>query len=436
MREPLRLVVILGALSAFGPLSVDFYLPGLPRLTRDFGVGASAGQLTLTACVLGLAVGQLAAGPLSDRFGRRPPLLAGLAAYCAASVACAVAPSVWALVAFRAIQGLGGAAGIVVSRSVVRDLRSGVSAARLFSILMLVVGVVPVLAPVAGGQLLRVTSWRGLFLILAAVDAAILVATALWLHETPPPERRQRAGQTAAGFLQLLRDRLFLAYALVLGLSFAEMFSYIAGSSFALQDIYGLSPQLYGGVFGLNALGIVACSQLNRALLGRLGPERLLARRRHGRRDRRRDAARGRAHGRDRPARDPAVPVRRRRLDRARDPERGRTRAHRLPARGGKRLGAAGRVPVRLRRGCRAARRRRGQGDGGADGAPDRALRRGSARRGRRRQKPGSRSHCGGRRRDDPPSPAYAGFGSGSIARSARSISCSSSATSVSFPAR
>jgi DHA1 family bicyclomycin/chloramphenicol resistance-like MFS transporter len=276
MSDRLRLVVILGVLSAFGPLSIDLYLPGLPRLTSDFGASASAGQLTLTACILGLAFGQLVVGPLSDRFGRRPPLLAGLALYCAASVACAVASSVWLLVGLRLVQGLSGAAGIVVARSIVRDLRSGVAAARLFSLLMLVLGSVPVIAPVVGGQLLRVTSWRGLFLVLAGVDAAILAAVALTLHETLPPERRRRAGGAVSGFLQLLRDRLFLAYAVVLGLAGAEVLSYIAGSSFVLQDLYGVSPQLYGAIFGLNALGIIACSQLNRMLLGRVSPERLL----------------------------------------------------------------------------------------------------------------------------------------------------------------
>jgi MFS transporter, DHA1 family, multidrug resistance protein len=276
VHDRLSLLVVLGLLSAFGPLSVDFYLPGLPKLTSDFGASASSGQLTLTACVLGLGFGQLAAGPLSDRFGRRPPLLAGLALYCAASVACAVAPSVSVLVGLRLVQGLSGGAGIVISRSIVRDLRSGVAAARLFSVLMLVVGVVPVLAPVVGGQLLHVVSWRGLFFVLAGIDAVILAATVLSLRETLPRERRQQGGDTVSGFRELLRDRLFLAYALVLGLAFAEMFSYIAGSSFVLEDLYGLSPQLYGGLFGLNALGIVACSQLNRALVGRVSPEQLL----------------------------------------------------------------------------------------------------------------------------------------------------------------
>jgi MFS transporter, DHA1 family, multidrug resistance protein len=273
--QRVRLVVILGALAAFGPLSVDFYLPALPRLTRDFDAAASAGQLTLSACVLGLALGQLVAGPLSDRLGRRPPLLVGLVAYGVASLACAAAPSIWLLVLFRLVQGLSGAAGLVISRSIVRDLRSGVEAARLFSILILVVGVVPALAPVVGGALLGVTTWRGLFVILAIVDAAILVAVALWLAETLPLERRRTAG-AARGFGELLRDRLFLVYAVTLGLGFAAMFAYIAGSSFVLQDIYGVSPTVYGVVFGVNAVGLVACSQVNRALVGRLSPERLL----------------------------------------------------------------------------------------------------------------------------------------------------------------
>ena len=271
-----RLVVVLGAMSAFGPLSIDFYLPGLPRLTSDFDASASAGQLTLTACLLGLAFGQLAFGPLSDRFGRRPPLIVGLIVYCGASFACAAAQDVWTLVALRLVQGLSGSSGIVIARSVVRDLRSGVGAARLFSIIMVVVGVVPFLAPILGGALLHATTWRGLFVILGVVDAFILAGVLGWLPETLPHERRQRGGQTAAGFLQLLGDRIFLAYAAVLGLNFAAMFSYIAGSSFVLEDIYGVSPQEYGLIFGVNALGIVVCSQVNRSLVARASPERML----------------------------------------------------------------------------------------------------------------------------------------------------------------
>ena len=272
----LRIVVVLGALSAFGPLSIDFYLPGLPRLTSDFDASASAGQLTLTACLLGLAFGQLAFGPLSDRFGRRRPLIVGLAVYCGASLACAAAPDVWTLVALRAVQGLSGSSGIVIARSVVRDLRSGVGAARVYSMIMLVVGVVPLLAPIVGGALLHTTTWRGLFVILGVVDAFILAGVLAWLPETLTPDRRQRSGGTAAGFLELLTDRIFVAYAVVLGLNFAAMFSYIAGSSFVLEDIYGVSPQEYGVIFGVNALGIVAASQLNRTLVARASPERML----------------------------------------------------------------------------------------------------------------------------------------------------------------
>jgi DHA1 family bicyclomycin/chloramphenicol resistance-like MFS transporter len=276
VKIPARVVAVLGALSAFGPISIDFYLPGLPQLTSDFDAPASAGQLTLTACLLGLAVGQLVFGPLTDRFGRRPPLLAGLAVYLLASVACAAAPDIWVLIGLRLVQGLSGSAGIVVARSVVRDLVSGVEAARLFSILMVVIGVAPILAPILGGALLHVTSWRGLFVILAAVDACILAASARWLPETLPPERRRRAGEAGVGFRELLRDRFFLAYSVVMGLAFAAMFSYIAGSTFVLEGIHGVSPQLYGVIFAVNALGITAASQLNRVMLGRRSPRRML----------------------------------------------------------------------------------------------------------------------------------------------------------------
>jgi MFS transporter, DHA1 family, multidrug resistance protein len=277
MRISPRLVVVLAALSAFGPLSIDFYLPGLPRLTSDFDAGASVGQVTLTACLLGLAVGQLFVGPLSDRLGRRPPVFAGLVLYCAASLACAAAQSIWVLVALRLVQGLSGSAGIVVARSVVRDLVEGVEAARLYSILMAMLGIVPILAPILGGAFLHVTSWRGLFVILAAVDAGILAATWRWLPETLPADRRRKPGTVGIGFLDLLRDRFFAAYAVVMGLGFAAMFSYIAGSSFVLEDLHGVSAQAYGVIFGVNALGIVAASQLNRALVGRASPRQLLA---------------------------------------------------------------------------------------------------------------------------------------------------------------
>jgi len=275
----IRLVLILGALSAMGPLSIDFYLPGLPELSDDLHASASQAQLTLTACLAGLAVGQLLAGPLSDRLGRRPPLLIGLACYAAASLACALSPTIYALVLLRLVQGFAGAGAIVIARAIVRDLRSGAAAARLYSVLMLVTGLAPMLAPILGGQLLQVMSWRGLFVGLAAAGVLLLLGSVSWLAETLPPAMRHGGTwrETKGTFHRLAGDRVFVGYALVLGLSFGEMFAYIAGSPFVLEDVYGVSPQLFAVVFGVNALGIVACSQLNGLLVGRFGPTRLLA---------------------------------------------------------------------------------------------------------------------------------------------------------------
>lgn len=264
-----QLIVLLGALSAFGPLSIDMYLPGLPDLRRDFDTGASSTQLTLSACLLGLALGQMLAGPLSDALGRRRPLLIGLAAYATASFLCAFAPSVGALVGLRFVQGAAGAAGIVIARAIVRDLYSGVAAARFFSQLMLVNGTAPILAPLLGGQLLRFTPWRGIFVVLAAIGAILCAAAALGLKDTLHPVNRRTGGTrgTLATFRRLLTERAFVGYLLSSGFAFAAMFSYISGSPFVLQEIYGLSPQGFSLLFGINALGIVAIGQINGRLV-------------------------------------------------------------------------------------------------------------------------------------------------------------------------
>jgi MFS transporter, DHA1 family, multidrug resistance protein len=259
-RARLRLVLILGGLTAFAPLSIDMYLPGLPALGDDLSAGASAVQLTLTACLAGLAIGQLVAGPLSDRLGRRRPLLAGVGAYTLASALCAAAPTVWALAGLRFVQGATGAAGIVIARAIVRDTHDGVALLRFFSMLMLVTGLAPILAPVLGGQVLEVTSWRGIFLVLAAIGALLLVAALAGLGETLPPERRREGGvrATARTMASLLRDRHFAGFALAGGLAFGAMFTYISGSPFVLQEIYGASPQAFSAVFAANSVGIVA----------------------------------------------------------------------------------------------------------------------------------------------------------------------------------
>jgi MFS transporter, DHA1 family, multidrug resistance protein len=273
------LVLALGALTAFGPLSLDMYLPGLPDLSRDLGASASLAQLTLTACMIGLAAGQLLAGPLSDARGRRRPLLAGLALYAIASALCAVAPSIWALIPLRLIQGAAGAAGIVIARAVVRDLHEGDAAARFYALLMLVNGLAPIVAPIAGGQLLGVTDWRGVFWALAAIGVALFLVGWRWVPETLPAADRHGGGlgATAAVFHRLLRSRVFMGYTLAQGLGSAMMFCYIADSPFVVQDIYGLSAQAFSVVFAVNAIGIVALAQLSGRLVGRVSPRTLLA---------------------------------------------------------------------------------------------------------------------------------------------------------------
>ncbi|MBE1471834.1 DHA1 family bicyclomycin/chloramphenicol resistance-like MFS transporter [Kibdelosporangium phytohabitans] len=275
----LRFTLILGALSGFAPLSIDMYLPGFPAMTQQLGASASQIQLTLTAFVVSLAIGQAIAGPLSDSFGRRRPLIAGLVLYAVASVACAFAPSAYALVAFRFVQGLGAAAGIVIARAAVRDLFSGVALARFFSTLMLVTGLAPILAPVIGGEVLRFTSWRGIFLVLSVFGAVLLLSTVLGLPETLAGERRRpaRVGAVMRSYGALLRDRIFLGYALTSALLFAALFAYISGSPFVLQELYGLTPQQFGWVFGVNSVGIMIAGQLNGLLLRWSSPRALIA---------------------------------------------------------------------------------------------------------------------------------------------------------------
>ena len=274
----LKLVLIIGGLSAFGPLSIDLYLPALPSLTRDLGGSPSLVQLTLTACLLGLAMGQLVAGPLSDALGRRRPLFVGLAAYALASLLCALAPSVAVLVVLRLIQGTAAAAGIVIARAVIRDVYEGSDVARFLALTMLISGLAPILAPMAGGQLLRITSWRGAFVVLAAIGLLLLVAAAVGLPETLRPERRRSGGvrETLTTFRGLVADRMFMGYALSSGLAMGASFTYVSGAPFVLEDIYGVSPQTFGLIFGTNAVSILLLGQIGRRLVGRVGSRRLL----------------------------------------------------------------------------------------------------------------------------------------------------------------
>ncbi|MER6142434.1 multidrug effflux MFS transporter [Streptomyces sparsogenes] len=253
------LAVVLALLTVFGPISMDLYLPVLPALTRELNASTSAAQLTVTACLLGLAFGQVVAGPLSDRFGRRRPMLAGAVAYIATSVLCALSPSVKSLVAARFVQGLAGAVGIVIAQAAGRDLYSGGKLVRYYGRLTVIGGLAAIIGPVAGGQLAAFTDWRGIFLFLALLGAVILLACLTVFRETLPPQERTVGGLARSGrdFRRLLSDRLFLGAVLITGFVNAALFAYLSGATYVLQGIYGLSPQGYSFAFGLNSAGFM-----------------------------------------------------------------------------------------------------------------------------------------------------------------------------------
>ncbi|MGW7354035.1 multidrug effflux MFS transporter [Streptomyces sp. NPDC054784] len=279
-RAGLLVTLILGSLTALPALSMDMYLPALPDVGDALHTRAATVQLTLTACLLGLAVGQLVVGPMSDRFGRRRPLLIGTAGYVLASAACAVAPTIGTLTLFRLVQGLTGAAGIVIARAVVRDLYDGLAMARFFSTLMLISGVAPILAPVLGGQVLRFTDWRGVFLVLTVIGVLMVVVVHRWLPETLPERDRHSGGVREAlrTMRGLFADRVFTGYLLSGALTFAGLFAYVAASPFVMQEIYGASPQTYSLLFMANSVGLVAVGQINgKLLVGRVPLDRVIA---------------------------------------------------------------------------------------------------------------------------------------------------------------
>ena len=273
------LVIILASLSIVGPLSIDMYLPGLPTIQRDLATSASLVQLTLSACLLGLALGQLVAGPISDVVGRRPPVMVGIVGFMVASFLCSVAPNVETLILCRFLQGFAGSAGIVVSRAIIRDLFSGIRAAQFFSLMMLANGVGPILAPTLGGGILLVTDWRGIFLVLVGIGAVLLTVAWRFLPETSRSDQRSSAGlrSTVGAFSTLLRNRTFVGYALMMGMALGTMFAHIAGSSFVLQNLYGVSEQLFAVLFGAIAVGFIGMSQVNARLISRVPMRRMLA---------------------------------------------------------------------------------------------------------------------------------------------------------------
>lgn len=275
----MRHVLILGGLAAFAPLSTDMYLPSLPTVSHDLSATMSLAQITLTACILGLAFGQIIIGPLSDAWGRRRPLLLGIALYVLTSLLCLVAPTITILAVLRFVQGFAGAAGIVIALAIARDLYADSALARCISLLMTVNFLAPIIAPTLGGQLLTFTSWRGIFVALALLGGLAFLASAFGIGETLEPSRRQKSGISATwqAVCALLTNPRFMGYALSSSFAFAAAMVYISVSPFVLENIYGLSPQIYGLVFGLNALGLAGMSQVNARLVKRRSPQKVLA---------------------------------------------------------------------------------------------------------------------------------------------------------------
>jgi DHA1 family bicyclomycin/chloramphenicol resistance-like MFS transporter len=271
-------VVVLGALVALGPFTIDLYLPAFPAVADALDAGESAIQLTLTATMIGFGLGQLVVGPWSDTVGRRLPLILATAVHVGASVGVALAPDITGVLVFRVLQGIGAAGGGVVAMATVRDLFGGQPLVRMLSRLALVTSLAPILAPVIGSQLLLLLDWRGLFLALAAYGVVIVVLAATLIAETLPAERRRVRGHstTAERYRAVLSDRVFVGVALIAGMVFSGLFAYLSASSFLLQDLYGFDPQQYGILFAVNSIGLAVSSQVASRLMRRFPPARIL----------------------------------------------------------------------------------------------------------------------------------------------------------------
>lgn len=267
-RSRMILIAFLGIMSAMAPLATDMYLPALPELSAEFSASTSATQLTLTMTLLGMAVGQIFLGPLSDMYGRKRPLFAGMVAFALVSAGCFYASSIEPFLALRFLQGFAGASGLVISRAIARDVAEGVELTRFMAILMLVNGLAPILAPVAGGQILAFSSWRIIFAVLAVIGVLLAVWTLKTRETLAKEERQKNMAASFHAFPALLRDRYFFGHCLVQCFVFASFFSYIAGSSFVFQNIYGISAQGYSLIFGGIGTGLFLVGGLPARLAG------------------------------------------------------------------------------------------------------------------------------------------------------------------------
>jgi len=273
----LRNALVLGMLSAVGPFAIDMYLPSFPAIAREFQVDVSAVQMSLMSFFLAVSVCQIVYGPLSDRFGRKPPLYFGLGLFVLAGIGCSFAPNVETLIAFRFLQGVGSCAAMVIPRAIIRDLHTGHEAARLMATTMLVFSVSPILAPLAGSTLTAFFSWRVIFWAIAAIGLAGLAVVVFLLPETHKPgEERRGLGQAFATYGRLLKDRRFLGLAFIGGFSQASFFAYLAGSSVIFIEHFGLSPSAYSMIFASNAIAFIGSAQFNSIFMRRFGAERVV----------------------------------------------------------------------------------------------------------------------------------------------------------------
>ena len=269
-RQELWLIVFLGVMSAMAPLSTDMYLPALPTVQNDLGISASVAQMTLTMTLIGMAVGQVFLGPISDRYGRKVPLLIGMILFTIATAGCVLAENIWLFLLFRFLAGFAGSSGIVIARAIARDVCEGAELTRFFAILMMVNGLAPILAPVLGGQILLFTSWRGVFIVLVVVGILQAGATMVYKETLPLADRITNLGDSFWKFPQLLKDRYFLGHCLLQCFIFGAFFSYLAGSSFVFQNIYAVSPQMYSLIFGGIGVGLMLAGMLPARLAGRV----------------------------------------------------------------------------------------------------------------------------------------------------------------------
>ncbi|NOV03705.1 multidrug effflux MFS transporter [Paenibacillus planticolens] len=263
-QQVIKLALLLGLFSTLGPFTIDMYLPAFPEIVKQFDTTASLVQLSLTACLLGLGIGQLVMGSLSDVYGRRNPLLISMAVYVVASLACAFSPHIGLLITFRFVQGFAASAGIVISRAIARDLYSGHELTKFFSLLLLVGNLGPLVAPVTGSGILSFTTWVGVFIALALLGMYLLTMTKWKLQETLPSDRRRPSNfmEQLRNYGMLLRDRQFVGYMLAQGIMIAGVFAYVSGTPFIYQNIYGASPTLFALLFGSNGISLIIGSQL------------------------------------------------------------------------------------------------------------------------------------------------------------------------------